>query len=328
MPAIERRDEPGAWFHVTNRALGRRPLFENRAEVRFFLSLLARAVRRGWIEVHAFTVLATHFHLLVRSLTGELHRAMAWIQSRYVLRFNRLHDRDGPLVRGRFRSKRVSDDDYRRLVVGYIDWNPVVAGFARTPLQHEHGSAVRLLGRRRPRWLATDWVSSQLGGLPGQRPDPDAYLRVFGPSPRQLEIVEYRLLHDNPDCSTPNLVAASGPAVAGWLRRRARIADGNPQRRNPLVPPDRIREAVDRIQAHTVPHRSRRSADPRPALLAGLLRDLAGLGLREIGGRIGVSSQRAHALAVRHRGHLAADDDYLDFCSGLTRELLRATYIG
>ena len=63
--------------------------------MRYFLSRVARAVRRGEIEVHSFCIMATHFHLLVRSPTGRLSEAMRRIQNEYVRYFNRKRRRDG-----------------------------------------------------------------------------------------------------------------------------------------------------------------------------------------------------------------------------------------
>ena len=99
-----RHDDPGSWHHVMNRALARRSLFETSEDIRFFLACVARAVRRGQIEVHAWCILTTHFHMLVRSPKGELSAAMRRIQNRYVRHFNRKRRRDGTLVRGRYRS--------------------------------------------------------------------------------------------------------------------------------------------------------------------------------------------------------------------------------
>ena len=65
-----RLDCEGAWHHVMNRGIARRPIFEGRGDIRFFLSRVARAVRRGELEVHAYCVLPTHFHMLVRSPAG------------------------------------------------------------------------------------------------------------------------------------------------------------------------------------------------------------------------------------------------------------------
>src|SRR5437867_1139696 len=102
-----------------NRGIARRPVFETRADIRFFLACLARAVRRGELEVHVFCVLTTHFHLLVRSPIGRLAVAMKRIENAYVRYYNRTRRRDGPLFRGRFRSRPVESLRYRNLLVRY-----------------------------------------------------------------------------------------------------------------------------------------------------------------------------------------------------------------
>ena len=92
-----RLDGPDTWHHVMNRPIGRRTLFENDADFRYFLSLLAQQVRAGRLEIHAYSLMLTHFHLLVRSVKGELSEAMRQIQYRYSRRFNRTRMRDGSL---------------------------------------------------------------------------------------------------------------------------------------------------------------------------------------------------------------------------------------
>ena len=54
-----RNDGPDTWHHVMNRAIARRSLFETPEDIRFFLAGVARAVRRGHLEVHAWCVLTT-----------------------------------------------------------------------------------------------------------------------------------------------------------------------------------------------------------------------------------------------------------------------------
>ncbi len=99
MPRRPREDEPGAWHHVMNRGIARRALYEDRRDVRCFLACLALAARAGLIEVHAWCVMTTHFHLLVRSPVGQLSDAMRRVQREYSRAFNRRH---GALARGRF----------------------------------------------------------------------------------------------------------------------------------------------------------------------------------------------------------------------------------
>ncbi|MCB9826196.1 MAG: transposase [Planctomycetes bacterium] len=59
-----------------NRGIARRTVFESAADVRKFLALLTCASRRARIKVYAYTFMLSHFHLLVRSLDGQLSETM------------------------------------------------------------------------------------------------------------------------------------------------------------------------------------------------------------------------------------------------------------
>jgi putative transposase len=102
-----RQDSPNRWHHVVNRAIAKRALFESRSELRYFLSRLAYQFRQGRIEVHAYCLLTTYYHLLLRSPTGERPEVMRCMQSAYSRYLNRRHLRDGCLTRGRYFSKPV-----------------------------------------------------------------------------------------------------------------------------------------------------------------------------------------------------------------------------
>ncbi|MFT5478904.1 MAG: putative transposase, partial [Planctomycetota bacterium] len=66
-----------------NRGIARRSMFESRDDIRYFMACLARGVRRGQIEIHAWCVMTTHYHLLVYSPRGELSVAMGRAQNDY-----------------------------------------------------------------------------------------------------------------------------------------------------------------------------------------------------------------------------------------------------
>lgn len=155
MPRRDPPDHAGAWWHVTNRGIAKRTVFENGHDVEQFLELLEAIVLAGWVEIHAFAILTTHFHMLVRSLAGELPRAMHALLLGYVRWFNRARKRDGSLFRGRYRARLIEDDVYWETVVRYIDLNPVRARMCTVPSEHPFGSA-RLYSRpNRPAWLTT-----------------------------------------------------------------------------------------------------------------------------------------------------------------------------
>jgi len=105
--------------------------------------------------------MTTHFHLLLKSPKGELPTAMKRIENSYVRRFNIVRGRCGSLFRGRYSSKLVESEAYRRVLIRYIHFNPVKAGIVSKP--HEYGySSAWMLGRQRvPKWLADYWLDAE-----------------------------------------------------------------------------------------------------------------------------------------------------------------------
>jgi len=262
-----------------NRGIARRTLFEGREDLRYFLSRLAREVRAGRIEVHSFSLLTTHYHLLVRSPVGELSTAMGRIQNAYVRYFNRKRRRDGPLCRSRFRSKRVDSEAYRRVVARYIDYNQVKAGLCSAPWDYAWGSAAAYVQRTGPRWLNRDWLEGVL--LQGAENDEsliDAYKRRMGRAlgkdvwrwveTRSLVRPEAASCHDD-------LLFTAPDRVLDWMIRKAQLADGST-----LGEPMADAEVVDRLARSLAPplliegHRGR-PTDVTFVFRVAMLRDVA-----------------------------------------------------
>ena len=196
MPRNPRLDTPGSWHHVMNRGIARRSVFEGSADIRVFLACLARECRRGAIELHAYSILTTHFHLLIRSPRGELSLAMQRAQNRYVRYFNRSRRRDGPLFRGRFRSKPIDSLEYRKCVPVYIDANPVEAGIVRRSQDYPFGSRCRYEEAVGPPWLKRAWVESAIQSAARRGAVPPSYEMVFFLDLQRepFELVERRLM--------------------------------------------------------------------------------------------------------------------------------------
>jgi REP element-mobilizing transposase RayT len=302
-----------------NRGIARRTLFEGREDIRFFLSRLARSVRAAQLEVHAFSVMTTHFHLLVRSPTGNLALAMRQIQLDYVRRFNRTRHRDGPLVRGRFASKPVLTMTYRRTLVRYIDANPVRAGICRDAREYEFGSAACYTGRRGPPWLERSWVEEFVSSAAGKSNfDPQDYARVFGAaSDADEQFVERRLDSRGRTDPLDDLVHSTPIGVLAWMRWKARLADGSEPGMAVVDPgcvDETIRDARDRGAGILL--RSRRW-DGLLAAHAGLLRHLCGSSLAEIAGRIGRSTSQSGALCQQYAQRIEEDGAFAAHASRL-----------
>ena len=163
MPRRSRKDAPGRLHHIMNRGIAKRVVFPDHAAKQRFILLLACSVRRGELEVESFCVMDTHFHLLARSPAGRIDYPMMRVLNSYARYFNRRFRRDGPVFRGRYRSWPVMTVAYWRVLVRYIDFNPVKAGICHEPAEYRYGSA-RLYALRRagPRWLARATVEGHV----------------------------------------------------------------------------------------------------------------------------------------------------------------------
>ena len=293
---------------MINRGLAKRPLFEDRIDIRYFLSRIAREVRKGRIELHAWCVLATHFHLLVRSPVGELSEALRQAQNEYSRFFNRRHRRDGTLVRGRFFSKPVTSVIYRRILVRYIDANAVKAGLASAPWHYPWGSASQYVFRQGPAWLERAWIES--AGAADTRYSGEEYIRTFGGSldPGAERLVECRLRSTRPTMDELDSLVGSAPSrVLEWMRRKAALADGG-QVGLPVCDPRSIHDAVLATRGLRGSWEIKPNGQARSAwdvLEVGLLRALSGSSWRVIASmtRSPVSTcQRRHAVHARLLG--------------------------
>jgi REP element-mobilizing transposase RayT len=323
-----RHDAPGTWHHVTNRAIARRTLFESRADIRTFLARLALEVRAGRIELHAFCILTTHYHLLVRSRSGELSAVMQHVQNEYSRWFNRGRRRDGPLFRGRFLSKRAETQAYRELLVRYIDANPVAAGVVPCAELYPYGSACWYARERGPVWLEREWVESTACRLAGaMRCVPAVYRAAFGPkgASDSLALVERRLVHTGAETDAlDHLLDAAVAEVRDWMRRKAALADGTTIG-VPVCDEGSLsavlaaaRQSLGAWQVRSAP----RAVDAWPTLHVALLRELCGSTLAEAGARTGCTASHVSVLEARHRRIVASDELYATRAAELAQAAL------
>jgi putative transposase len=115
----------GGWYHVISRGIERREIFRDDSNRRDFLERLFSLTESHDMRVHAYCLMANHFHLQVETPRANLKDAMQRALSGYVVRFNLRHRRAGPLFQGRYRAILTGEQEWICEVNRYIHLNPV-----------------------------------------------------------------------------------------------------------------------------------------------------------------------------------------------------------
>ena len=154
----------GAVYHVMNRGAARQPIFRDPHDRETFLQGIGECTELWGIEVFAYCLMDTHYHLCLRTPDGNLARVMRHLNGVYTQRFNRTHGRDGPLFRGRYKAIVIEAEAYLLAVIRYIHLNPVDAKLIPEPAEYPWSSHRAYLHRRHaPPWLQVGEIMERLG---------------------------------------------------------------------------------------------------------------------------------------------------------------------
>lgn len=165
MPRANRIDIVDGIHHVTQRGLERRAIVLDDTDRSHWWRLFARVARRCQWRVFAVALLDNHFHIYLRTPKPNLSVGMHDLDGGYASLFNRIHQRDGPLYQGRFKSVLVENDSYSWELSRYVHLNPYRAGLTDDPFHYRWSSYRFFLNRlTAPDWL--DWraVLAQFAG--------------------------------------------------------------------------------------------------------------------------------------------------------------------
>jgi putative transposase len=158
-----RIDYPNAWHHVMNRARRREDLFVDKADYQQFIDLLQETAALFHVNVAAFCLMPTHYHLMVQTPDANLSRCMRHLNGVYTQKYNLRHGCDGTLLRGRYKSILVDADSYVLQLVRYIHKNPLKAGLVKRLDQYVWSSHKGYLSKAKKwNWLYKNFVLQML----------------------------------------------------------------------------------------------------------------------------------------------------------------------
>jgi hypothetical protein len=98
-----------------------------------FLELLRQEIARSGWQCLAYSLMRTHYHLLIRLTKETLSSGFQRLNSRYAQQFNLRHGRRGHLFERRFRDVLVESEAHRFEVGRYIHLNAPRANMCEVP---------------------------------------------------------------------------------------------------------------------------------------------------------------------------------------------------
>jgi putative transposase len=133
--------EEGFRWHITQRGVNRSVIFKTPSDYHVFLSILRFESECHGFQVHAYTLMRNHVHLLGTPATERsMPKLMQALGRRYIPFYNRRYTRTGALWEGRYRPALVHDERYWLTCMRYIELNAVRAGVVSDPEKHRWSS--------------------------------------------------------------------------------------------------------------------------------------------------------------------------------------------
>ena len=136
---------PGEYYHMYNRGVEKRTIFQEDTDWKRFQSLLHLCngekpliykdiqgsplesdVGKRILSILAYSLMPNHFHLIVREdQKGGASRFLGRLLTAHSMYFNQKYERSGGLFCKPFRARHVDNDDYFRWLFSYVHLNPL-----------------------------------------------------------------------------------------------------------------------------------------------------------------------------------------------------------
>ncbi len=153
------RIELAGYYHVINRGVEQRVVFDDAEDFEYFEELLCTYAPSYGVTIHNYCLMSNHYHLLIEVEDGMLSKFMRQINMNYAIYFNKKNKRSGHLWQGRFKSWFVTDNAYLYTLILYIEQNPVKAKIVERVEEYPYSTAHYFLGEEPvPSYLENSYI--------------------------------------------------------------------------------------------------------------------------------------------------------------------------
>ena len=157
------------FYHIYNRGVEKRTIFENRRDhdrflktlqyyqlagpkPRFSKFLVNKAFKpqlaKKIVEIVSYCLMPNHFHLLIQQLKdGGITEFLSKLSNSYTKYYNTKHSRVGPLLQGEFKAVLIESEEQLIHVSRYIHLNPFVSFLVKDLKLYEWSSYTDYIGK-------------------------------------------------------------------------------------------------------------------------------------------------------------------------------------
>lgn len=134
MPRLLRIHSTCTPLHVVQRGHNRCEIFRCEYDYLVYLGALQWALEHYRCELHAYTLMTNHVHLLISPMdVDSLPRLFMSLGARYSQYFNQRYERSGSLWGGRYYASLILSEEQLMRCYRYIELNPMRAGMTDAP---------------------------------------------------------------------------------------------------------------------------------------------------------------------------------------------------
>ena len=137
-------------YHIILRSVNQHIIFEEDADYRKFLYILADCREFYDIDIYAYCLMDNHIHLMVRMSPDKLASFFQSLGARFVRWYNTKYCRSGHLFQDRFHSSVIDSKAYFLSTLTYIHDNPIKANICRFPSEYRWSSYNGYYGENNP----------------------------------------------------------------------------------------------------------------------------------------------------------------------------------
>ena len=155
-----RPEYAGAVYYVSSAGNRGQSVFQNSADGNAWIEILEGVCGRFGCRCFGYCLMSDGYHLVIETPKPNLSKAVRQLNGVYTQRSNRLHDTDGHVFRGRYKSIVVEKEKYLLPLMAHIFLLPLRAGFVKHSNQFKWSSCRYLYGKdEAPEYIDLEWFS-------------------------------------------------------------------------------------------------------------------------------------------------------------------------